>query len=126
MKKLLWLFVLLSGVVAGSYAQKINASRKSDADQKAKTLQRQLSLTNEQTARISMIYQDAYVKFDEIKVKAKGNTDKMTVAYQPLVKETIAKIKGVLQPRQSVEYDKLQKRDAESYEGWAPNQSVKD
>jgi protein CpxP len=122
MKKVLLMFLLIIGVVIVSNAQKIVNSQKSEAVEKAKTLQKELKLNEDQTARISAIYQEAYAKFDEIKVKERGNTDKMLAAARPLIAETHAKIKGVLQREQATEYDKLVKKYSNSYNsGWDPN-----
>ena len=48
-------------------------------------------------------------KFEKIKAKENGNTDKMVVAIRPLREATVKKIKAVLTPAQAVKYDKLVK-----------------
>lgn len=123
MKKLLLLLFLLTGIVIVGKAQKMANSKDSEAVEKAKILQKLIKLNDDQTAKISAIYQDAYAKFDEIKVKERGNTDKMLVAARPLIGETHAKIKRVLQPKQAADYDKLIKKDSMNGNGgtWDPN-----
>src|SRR5579872_2022125 len=112
MKKILLTFVLLAGIVVAGLAQKATGTAKSDAAEKAKRLQKLLNLNDDQTARVSAIYEEAYAKFDVIKVKERGNTDRMLAVSRPLIKETNIKIKNVLQPRQAVEYDKLVQQNA--------------
>jgi protein CpxP len=106
MKKILSVCCFLIGLTAASYAQTA-LPRTTDPVEKAKGLQKQLNLTNNQTTKIAAIYQESAQKFDKIKVREHGNTSKMMASVGPLRTETIKKIKSVLTPRESVKYDKL-------------------
>ncbi|QHS56827.1 hypothetical protein GWR56_15205 [Mucilaginibacter sp. 14171R-50] len=103
MKKLMMLCGLLIGLTVAGKAQ--NATVKSS--DKAKDLQKQLKLTDKQTARISAIYQESSQKFEKIKQNEHGDNAKIMIAIKPLRAETIKKIKAELNPVQKTEYDKL-------------------
>jgi periplasmic protein CpxP/Spy len=128
MKKILLMLVMLTGVVTAGNAQKIVDSQKSEATEKAKILQKLLKLNDGQTAKISAIYQEAYAKFNEIKIRERGNTNKILEAARPLIAGTHAKIKGVLQREQAIDYDKLVKKNSigDNNSGWATNQGTSD
>ena len=112
MKKLLLICCLFIGLTTASRAQapKVGA----DPVEKAKGLQKQLNLSDKQTEKISAIYKESVEKFDKIKVKEHGNTNKMLADVAPLRVATIKKIKGVLTPAQVVKYDKLIKESKNS------------
>ena len=106
MKKVLLICCLLIGLTSVNYAQTSHPAT-ADPAEKAKGLQKQLKLTDAQTAKIAAIYKESAEKFEKIKAKEQGNTNKMLVAIRPLRAATIKKIKGVLTPAQAVKYDKL-------------------
>ena len=106
MKKILLMCFLLVGITSVNYAQ-TNKPTTTDPAEKAKSLQKELKLTDSQTAKITTIYQESAQKFDKIKKDENGNSDKMLVAIRPLRMATIKKIKNVLTPTQGVKYDKL-------------------
>lgn len=106
MKKILSICCLLIGITAAGYAQAGHPAT-SDPVEKAKGLQKELKLSDVQTAKIAVIYKESSEKFEKIKKQENGNTDKMLVAIRPLRTATIKKIKGVLTPVQAVKYDKL-------------------
>ena len=112
MKKLLLICCLFIGITTASRAQapKVGA----DPVEKAKGLQKQLNLSDKQTEKVSAIYKESVEKFDKIKVKEHGNTNKMLADVAPLRVATIKKIKGVLTPAQVVKYDKLIKESKNS------------
>ncbi|MDB5025259.1 MAG: hypothetical protein JWP78_3014 [Mucilaginibacter sp.] len=106
MKRILSICFLFTGLVSASYAQ-INRPGITDPVEKAKSLQKELKLTDSQTAKIAAIYKESAEKFDKIKARDHGDTNKMLVAIRPLRAATIKKIKNVLAPAQAVKYDKL-------------------
>jgi len=108
MKKILTLAYLLVGLTIASFAQ-VNHAMVTDPAEKAKGLQKQLKLTSAQTEKITAIYKESAEKFEKIKVKDNGNTNKMLVEIAPLRAATIKKIKNVLTPSQTVKYDNLVK-----------------
>lgn len=119
MKKFLLICCLFIGITAASRAQ-TKGPGTTDPAEKAKALQKELKLTDAQTAKITSIYQESAQKFDKIKADEHGNTNKMVVAIRPLRTATIKKIKAVLTPHQAVKYDKLVKETrAGGGNGWS-------
>jgi hypothetical protein len=111
------LFIGLTTIVCAQAAHPAST----DPAQKAKALQKQLKLSDDQTVKVTAIYEESSQKFDKIKTKEHGDTNKMMADIGPLRTETIAKIKGVLTPNQAVEYDKLVKQTPNSTlnSGWS-------
>ena len=107
MKKLLLMCCFLIGITAVSRAQG-GGQRRSPEDQ-AKQLQTQLSLNDDQTAKITAIYKDQATKRDSIRTAANGDRDAMMKAMMPLMQSTSTKIKAILTPDQATAYDKLMK-----------------
>ena len=105
MKKIALICCLLIGLTAVGYSQATHTT--TDPVQKAKGLQKELKLSDEQTTKVAAIYKESAEKFEKIKVKEHGNTDKMMKEIGPLRTATIKKIKGVLTPKQAVKYDAL-------------------
>jgi protein CpxP len=112
MKKILLICCLFIGITTASRAQATKVG--ADPVEKAKGLQKQLNLSDKQTEKVSAIYKESVEKFDKIKVKEHGNTNKMLADVAPLRVATIKKIKGVLTPAQVVKYDKLVKESKNS------------
>ncbi|HZY38656.1 MAG TPA: hypothetical protein VFE53_18480 [Mucilaginibacter sp.] len=106
MKKLLLVCCLSIGLATASFAQPTSAPP-SDPQQRAKGLQKELKLSDDQTSKIAAIYQDSSEKFDQIKKKEHGDTNKMLVDVAPLRKATVAKIKALLTTKQAEKYNTL-------------------
>lgn len=124
MKKFLSICCLFIGLVTAVQAQ-TNRPGITDPVEKAKSLQKQLRLTDKQTAEITGIYQESAQKFDKIKQKEHGNTNKMLVEIGPLRTATIKKIKNVLTPHQAAKYDRLVKdTKGGSGNGWSDGWSA--
>lgn len=118
MKKIWLMCCLLIGLTAAGYSQVTHTTP--DPEEKAKGLQKQLKLTDEQTMKVAAIYKESAEKFEKIKVKEHGNTQKMIKSIDPLRAATVKKIKGVLTPKQAVKYDALIKDAKESGgNGWS-------
>jgi protein CpxP len=107
MKKLFLISCVFIGLTTAAFAQTKTAP--TDPVQKAKGLQKELKLSAEQTTKVEAIYKESAQKFDNIKVKEHGDTNKMLVDVGPLRKATIKKIKAVLTPGQAAKYDTLVK-----------------
>jgi periplasmic protein CpxP/Spy len=68
-------------------------------------LQKELKLTDEQTAKIASIYKSSAEQCKKIKKAADGNSNKMSKSIRPLRAATIKKIRSVLKPDQAAKYD---------------------
>lgn len=124
MKRLSFLCFLLVGLAVTASAQ-IKAPNVTDPVLKAKGLQKQLKLTDEQTTKVAAIYKESAEKFEKIKKAENGNTDKMMKSIAPLRAATIQKIKAVLTPKQAAKYDALVKdTKASGGNGWSDGWSA--
>ncbi|OKS88218.1 hypothetical protein [Mucilaginibacter polytrichastri] len=116
MRKILLLCCLLVGLSTAGFSQAKNTS---DPDVKAKQLQKQLKLNDGQTKKVAAIYEESAKKYAKIKADEHGDTNKMLTAIKPLRTTTITKIKAVLTPKQSAEYNELLKsKKGEDGNGW--------
>lgn len=103
MKKLLLMCCFLIGISAVSRAQG-GGMRKSPED-RAKDLQTQLKLSDDQTTKVTAIYKEQATKMDSVRTAANGDRDAMRSAMMPMMKATNDKIKAVLTPEQATAYD---------------------
>ncbi|WP_344757822.1 hypothetical protein [Mucilaginibacter dorajii] len=97
----------LMGMAAVSHAQG-GGMRKSPED-RAKDLQTQLKLTDDQTAKVTAVYKEQATKMDSVRTAANGDRDAMRSAMMPMRKATNDKIKAILTPDQATTFDKIQK-----------------
>ena len=116
MKKLLLVCCLFVGLAATSFAQPTPAPP-TDPQQRAKALQKELKLSDDQTSKIAAIYQESAQKFDVIKKKEHGDTNKMLVDVAPLRKTTVARIKALLNNRQAEKYNAMISENKSSLQG---------
>ncbi len=124
MKRLSFLCCLLVGLAVTATSQ-IKAPTATDPVLKARGLQKQLKLTDEQTTKVAAIYKESAEKFENIKKAEHGNTDKMMKSIAPLRTATIQKIKTVLTPKQAAKYDALVKDSkASGGNGWSDGWSA--
>lgn len=107
MKKFLLMCCLLVGITAVSRAQ--GGGQRRSPEEQAKQLQTQLSLNDDQTAKITTIYKDQAVKRDSIRTASNGDRQAMMTAMMPLMKSTGDKIKAILTADQATAYDKIMK-----------------
>jgi len=105
MKKFLLMCCFLIGITAVSRAQ--GGGMRRSPEERAKQLQTQLSLTDDQTAKIATIYKAQATKMDSVRTAANGDRDAMRSAMMPMMKDTNDKIKAILTPDQVTAYDKL-------------------
>ena len=99
MKKILLMCCFLLGISAVSRAQ--GGQRMSPAE-RAKQLQTQLSLNDDQTAKITAIYQTMATKMDSVR-NAGGDFSAM----RPMMQASNDKIKALLTPEQATAYQKI-------------------
>ena len=107
MKKFLLMCCFLMGIAAVSHAQG-GGMRKSPED-RAKDLQTQLKLTDDQTTKVTAVYKEQATKMDSVRTAANGDREAMRSAMMPMRKATNDKIKAILTPEQATAFEKIQK-----------------
>lgn len=105
MKKLLLICCILLGFTAVSRAQ--GGGMRMNPEDRAKQLQTQLKLNDDQTAKVTAIYKTQFTKMDSIRTASNGDRDAMRQAMMPLIKDTNDKIKAILTADQAAQYDKM-------------------
>jgi protein CpxP len=106
MRKFLLVCCLFLGLAAVSRAQG-GGQRMSPAD-RAKQLQTQLKLTDDQTAKVTAIYTAQATKMDSVRTAANGDRDAMRSAMMPLMQSTNTQIKALLTADQAAAFQKMQ------------------
>lgn len=106
LKNFLFLFYFLVVFSTAGFGQ-TNNSTAQDLIDKAKRLQLQLGLSDVQTNRLTVIFNQASAKFAQIESTSHGDISELIIKMEPLRKETINKIKILLTPAQVVKFDKL-------------------
>ncbi|WP_183558779.1 hypothetical protein [Mucilaginibacter sp. SP1R1] len=107
MKKILLMCCFLIGISAVSRAQG-GGMRKSPED-RAKDLQTQLKLSDDQTSKVTAIYKDQATKMDSVRTAANGDRGAMRQAMMPMMQAANDKIKAILTPDQVTAYEKMMK-----------------
>ena len=90
---------ILLGITAVSRAQ---GGQRRTPEERAKMLQTQLKLSDDQTAKITALYQAQTTKFDSVR-NAGGDRS----AFRPIMEATNEKIKAILTPDQATAYQKM-------------------
>lgn len=98
-------FVL--GISAVSFAQGGGRQRMTPEEQ-AKGLQTQLKLTDDQTSKITAIYQTQAKSMDSLRTASNGDRQAMMSAYRPIMEANNAKVKALLTAEQKEAFDKMQ------------------
>src|SRR4051812_11253367 len=99
MKKLLLMCCFLVGITAVSRAQ---GGQRMAPEERAKALQTQLKLTDDQTAKITAIYTGSAKSMDSLRT-AGGDFSAM----RPIMQAANDKIKAILTPEQATAYQKI-------------------
>jgi periplasmic protein CpxP/Spy len=107
MRKFLLMCCVLIGFSAICRAQGGGGMRRSPEEQ-AKQLQTQLTLNDDQTAKITAIYKTQATKRDSIRTASNGDRDAMRQAMMPLMKSSDDQIKALLTPDQATAFQKIQ------------------
>ena len=105
MKKFLLMCCFLLGITAVSRAQ--GGGQRMSPEDRAKQMQTQLKLTDDQTAKVTAILKVQATKMDSVRTAANGDRQAMRSAMMPLMKDTNDKIKAILTPEQATAYDKI-------------------
>ena|ERR1700744_5604819 len=104
MKKLLLMCCILLGISAVGRAQG-GVGRMSPED-RAKAMQTQLKLSDDQTAKITVILKAQRAKMDSLRTASNGDRDAMRSAMMPMMKASNDQIKAILTADQAAAYDK--------------------
>ena len=107
MKKILLMCCFLMGIAAVSSAQ--GGGMRRSPEERAKELQTQLKLTDDQTTKVTAIYKEQATKMDSVRTAANGDRSAMRGAMRPMMEATNTKIKAILTADQAAAYDKAMK-----------------
>ena len=105
MRKILLVCCILLGLTAVSRAQ--GGRPRMSPEDRAKQLQTQLKLTDDQTTKITAIYKTQATKMDSIRTAANGDRDAMRTAMGPLRTAANDQIKALLTPEQATAWQKM-------------------
>jgi len=100
MRKFLLMCCFLVGITAMSYAQ--GGGQRRSPEERAKMMQTQLKLTDDQTAKVTTIYQAQTKQIDSLR-NAGGDRS----AFRPIMQATNDKIKAILTPEQATAWQKM-------------------
>lgn len=100
MRKILLTCCLLLGIVTLSRAQ--GGGMRMSPEDRAKNLQTQLKLSDDQTAKVTAIFKAQMTKIDSVR-NAGGDRS----AFMPIMQATNTKIKAILTPEQAAAYQKM-------------------
>jgi protein CpxP len=106
MKKILMVCCFVLGISAVSFAQ--GGGQRRSPEEQAKGLQTQLKLTDDQTAKITAIYQTQAKTMDSLRTASNGDRQAMMSAMRPLTEANNTKIKALLTAEQKEAFDKMQ------------------
>ncbi|HTD98065.1 MAG TPA: Spy/CpxP family protein refolding chaperone [Mucilaginibacter sp.] len=99
MKKFLLMCCFVIGITAVSRAQ---GGQRMSPEDRAKQMQTQLKLTDDQTAKITVIYKAQTAKIDSLRTAGGDRT-----AFRPIMEATNEKVKAILTPEQATAFQKM-------------------
>ena len=99
MKKFLLMCCFVIGITAVSRAQ---GGQRMSPEDRAKQMQTQLKLTDDQTAKITALYKTQQTKVDSVRT-AGGDRS----AFRPIMEATNEKVKAILTPEQAAAFQKM-------------------
>jgi protein CpxP len=106
MKKFLLMCCFLIGITAVSRAQ--GGGQRMSPEDRAKQMQTQLKLTDDQTTKVTAILKTQATKMDSVRTSANGDRSAMRTAMAPIRETTNTQIKAILTPEQATAYQKMQ------------------
>lgn len=104
MRKFLLICCLFLGTAVASHAQ---GRQMRSPEDRAKELQTQLKLSDDQTTKITAIYKAQAAKMDSVRTAANGDRDAMRSAMGPIRTATTAQVKAILTPDQATAWEKM-------------------
>jgi Spy/CpxP family protein refolding chaperone len=105
MRKFLLMCCFLIGITAMAHAQ--GGGQRLSPEDRAKQLQTQLKLTDDQTTKVTAILKVQTTKTDSIRTAANGDRTAMRAAMGPIRTAANDQIKAILTPDQVTAYQKL-------------------
>ncbi len=106
MKKFLLMCCILVGITAVSRAQ--GGRQRMSPEDRAKQMQTQLKLTDDQTTKVTAILKVQATKMDSVRTAANGDRSAIRTAMGPIREATSTQIKAILTPEQATAYQKMQ------------------
>lgn len=104
MRKILLMCCFLLGITAIAHAQ---GGQRLSPEDRAKQLQTQLKLTDDQTTKVTAILKVQATKTDSVRTAANGDRTAMRAAMGPIRSAANDQIKAILTPDQVTAYQKL-------------------
>lgn len=105
MKKLLLMLCFIAGITSMSKAQ--GGRPRMSPEERAKQMQTQLKLSDDQTGKITSIYQAQSTKMDSVRTASNGDRQAMMQAMRPMMEESNKKVMAILTPDQQKAYTKM-------------------
>lgn len=102
MKKFVIMCCLFLGIAAASHAQG-GGGRRFNPEERAKRMQTQLKLSDEQTTKLTAIYKEQGAKLDSLRTAGGGREQ-----FRPLMEASNVKVKAVLTAEQAAQFEKMQ------------------
>lgn len=104
MRKIMLVCCFLLGLTAVSRAQ---GGGQRNPEDRAKQMQTQLKLTDDQTTKVTAILKVQATKMDSVRTAANGDRTAMRAAMGPIRTATNDQIKAILTPEQAAAYQKF-------------------
>jgi protein CpxP len=105
MKKILMVCAFVLGISAVSFAQGGGRQQRTPEVQ-AKEMQTSLKLNDDQTSKVTAVFQSQAKMRDSIRTASNGDRQAMMSAMRPMMEATSTKLKAILTPEQYTEYEK--------------------
>lgn len=104
MRKFLLMCCFLIGITAMAHAQ---GGQRLSPEDRAKQMQTQLKLTDDQTTKVTAILKVQATKMDSVRTAANGDRTAMRTAMGPIRTASTDQIKALLTPDQAAAYQKF-------------------
>ncbi|HEY4197916.1 MAG TPA: hypothetical protein VGM63_20385 [Mucilaginibacter sp.] len=104
MRKFLLMCCFLVGITAMAHAQ---GGQRMSPEDRAKQMQTQLKLSDDQTTKVTAILKVQATKMDSVRTAANGDRSAMRTAMGPIRTASNDQIKAILTPDQATAYQKM-------------------
>jgi protein CpxP len=119
MRKILLMCCFLLGITAICHAQ--GSGPRKSPEERAKDLQTQLKLTDDQTTKITAILKVQASKMDSVRTAANGDRTTMRAAMGPIRTASNDMVKAILTPDQALAWQKMMDEQRARMQGGGGN-----